>query len=344
MTFMKSLLMTFFILLLMQLSTAGSAEFPSSSDLKLIRNGLDFSLGEKYYQADSCYQLLIDKYPQHPAGYYFLATQKYNQMKEGEHFRFEEQYYDYLDKTVDLADDMRRRDRQNAWAYYFMGSAFFYRAMYDHRKGGKLSVVRNSIRGKNLIKRCLKYNPEIYDAYVSLGSYNYWGSVETRDLSWLPFFGDNSEQGLKQLELAHDSALFSRRLTETILIYVYTEERRFERAAEIFYKLYELFPESCMPLWAGGEMFFKAEKYDSALLIYDTLVNRIHSQDSYNNHNLYQACYYRAQCHYEMKKYADALKQVEYCDSIPLTEDVRDNLKSYREELRNLRKRLLETR
>lgn len=327
-----------------QLSADSPAKFPCRSDLKLIQAGLDFSLAEKYSQADSCYQLLIDKYPQHPAGYYFMATQKYNQMKAGEHFLFEEKYYDYLDKAVDLADDIRRKDRHNAWAYYFMGSAFFYRAMYDHRKGGQLSVVRNSIRGKNLIKRCLKYNPEIYDAYVCLGSYNYWGSVETRNLSWMPFFGDNREEGLKQLELARDSSMFSRRLAETIMIYVYTEENNFERASEIFYRLYELFPESCMPLWAGGEMYYKAEKYDSALLIYDTLVNRIQTRQTHNNHNLYQACFYRAHCYFEMENYPEALKQVEYCESIPLSEDVRDNLKSYREELKNIRRKIAENR
>jgi tetratricopeptide (TPR) repeat protein len=342
----KSKIITTTLLLLLIFTLPLSAEFPDSLDIDLIKYGLGLSYEEKYDEAEALFTQLQAKYPDHPCGDFFIAVTLYACMKDREYFEQADRFYDHIKKSIKLADKMRRKNRRDTWAYYFMGAANFYWAFLDAAKGGKFSVMQKGIRGKNLTKRCIDYNSTNYDALVGLGAFQYWGSVESEGFNWLPFIGDNRAEGLKNLELAAEKSLFSRDLTRSILVMVYSNEEQFERALALNDSLLAKYPECKMYMWAEAFTYFSAEDYDDALSSYSTLFDRIKNENEYqyNNYNLLSIAHKRMLCYFNLEQYDLAMKEIEYCDNLDLSKEVRKRVKDKLKSLKHHKKEILENR
>lgn len=318
------------------------AEFPDSSDVELINEGIGLTFNEHYDRAKELFSELRTKYPEHPCGAFFMAATSQAEMKDYENFAFEKEFYANIDTTIELADKLRDRDRNSAWAYYFMGAAYLYRALYDSRKGGRWSPMRNGIRGKNLLEKCLELNPGVCDALAGLGTYRYWGEVKAGGLKWLPFIGGNREEGIENLIEASHKSLFSVDLAKSALIHVYIQEGKFIQADSLAAYLYEKYPEGKTFLWARAFVNFKSESYKTALEYFDSLENRLNIQGQPENYNLFEVSYYKMLCCYHLGDYDLALLAYNSAMEAPLTEDERKRQKEEYEDMEKCRENILE--
>jgi len=338
----KSKIITFTILSLLVYALPLSAEFPDSSDVELIKYGLGLTYEEKYDEAEALFAQLTQKYPDHPCGPFFVAVTLYGCMKDRENFLQADRFYDNIKTSINLADKLRDNNREDAWAYYFMGAANFYWAFLDIAKGKKWSVLQKGLRGKNLTKRCVDLDSTNYDALVGLGSYQYWGSVETEGFNWLPFIGDNRVEGLKNLQIAAEKSLFSQDLARTIMVMVYAHEKEYDHALALNDSLLHNYPECKMYMWADAFTLYSAERYEDAIESYTTLLNRILDEKEYqlNNYNLLAIAHKRMLAYYNLEKYDLALREIEYCDSLELSKKVKKRLKDRIKDLEKHKKKI----
>lgn len=318
------------------------AEFPDSADIALINEGLRLTFNEDYSRAQELFSELRTKYPDHPCGLFFIAATRQAQMKDHEDFAYEREFYDNIDSAIDLAYELRNRDSDNAWAYYFMGAANLYHALYDSRKGGRWSPMRNGIRGKNLLEKCLDLDSTVYDALAGLGSYRYWGEVKAGGLKWLPFIGGNRKQGIDNLITASQKSYFSQDLAKSALIHVYIHEKEYVRADSLATYLYDKYPEGKTFLWARAFANFEGKNYERALEFFDSLENRLEKQAPPENYNLYEIAYYKMLCRHNLEQYDLALVAYDYAQNLPLTEDERERLKDECKDMEKCRQEILE--
>jgi len=338
-----SVIISAFIILILTVPTV-LAEFPDSSDLFLIKQGIGLSLNEQYAEAETLFSDLKLKYPDHPAGSFFLAATLLAQMSDYETFDDNDDFKKLIKATISQADKLRDGDRNSAWAYYFMGMANFYQALQGSRRSSKFSVLKQGIRGKNLLNKCLDLDSTLSDAYLGLGSYYYWGSVKTAGYDWLPFIGDNKQQGLDYLQIASQQSYFSTDLVNSALIRIYYNENLSQSADSLVNILESKFPQGKSFLWAQASGRFSALDFKGALKIYGQLRDRLKSENSMNNYNLFQIAFRRVQCFYELQEYTQTLIEIDICDNINLSKQIKkrhqSNLKELNKIKRDIQKKL----
>jgi len=325
------------------LSLAGQtlkADFPDSADIDLIQTALACTFNEDYTQAHNLLENLATKYPGHSCGTFFTAAVILAEMSDREHFEDDKLFDSLIDETISRADKLRDDNPKSAWAYYFMGMANFYQALQDTRKGKKWPVLKNGLRGKNLLYKALALDASLADAYFGLGNYYYWGSVKTRGYEWLPFVGDNRQKGIASLQQAADSSLFSGDLARSALVRVYYNDQHCDSAEILAEDLIRKFPEGKSFLWARAEGNFINKNYNYALILYEELARRIEADSSVNNYNALQIAYQQILCCYKLEQYERALIMIAQAQNMFLKEEVRRRHKNTLKEIRNLKQKI----
>jgi len=332
------------ISILMVLNWAGQttlADFPDSTDVDRIRTALAYTFNEDYIQAQNLIENLNNKYPDHPCGTFFTAAALLARMSDREHFENDKYFNSLIKQSISRADKLRDNNPNSAWAYYFMGMANFYQALQDTRKGKKWSVLKNGMRGKNLLNRALDLDSTLYEAYFGLGNYHYWGSVKTRGYEWMPFVGDNRQQGIAGLHRASDSSLFSGDLAKSALIRVYYNEHQTDSAEALVENMISKFPNGKSFLWARAEGHFINENYIQALRFYYELAQKIEADNPVNKYNSLQIAYQKILCHYRIEQYIQALMESERILNLPLCEEVRKRHKNNLKEVQKIKEKIL---
>ena len=279
----------------------------------LLLEGIEASFQENYPLAESRFQTLIRMAPEDPAGYFFLAALHHAQMIDYESNFKEDEFYHNVTIAKKLARKRINKDKNDPWSYLVLGNAYGAKAVYEAKKGNWWSGLNEGLRAKSALKQAIKCDPELYDAYVGLGSYHYWASVMTRALWWLPFVGDHREQGISEMKLAYEKSIFSRAAAASGLVWIYIEEKQYQEAISLAQQMQSKYSQGKLFLWPLAEAYFRKRDWDSALVDYRELLGRIENEHSSGNpdqsYNLIECKFYIANSLFGLARYAE-------CDSV----------------------------
>ncbi len=100
------------------------------------------------------------------------------------------------------------------------------------------------------------------------------------------------------------------------------------------------YPQSKSFLWARAFANLEAERYDDALVFFDSLKTVIEDENQSSKYNLIQISYNKMLCHYEMERYTNALIEIDYCENLVLADDMRDRLDDIFDKLRDHKKQI----
>ncbi len=224
---------------------------PSSNQRlhEVILKGIDLTLKQDYPAAKALFQSAIEKYPDYPGGYLYLAgtvQAEFSDYEDG----FDRRLFDsLLAKGESLADHLIERKDSADWGYYYAGTALSYRAFSESERGNWPSVIIDGMNSAKMFERCLELNPKFYDAMSGLGTYYYWRSKKTEFLSWLPFVSDRKKEGISLLTSAVENGTYDTFEAMNSLILVLTEEARYDEALPITLRALARYPENRSFLW-----------------------------------------------------------------------------------------------
>jgi tetratricopeptide (TPR) repeat protein len=303
-----------FILFLPQFSFPEKyLDYQSPQIKTLLLEGIDASFREDYTKAESKFQKLTKMAPRDPAGYFFLAALYHAQMIDYESNFREKEFYRCVKAAKKLARNRIKHDKDNAWAYLVLGNTYGVKAVYEAKKGNWLSGLDEGLKAKSIFKEAIKRNPKLFDAYVGLGSYHFWSSVMTKVLWWLPFVGDNREQGISEMKIAYEKSTFSQAAAASGLIWMYIRLEEYDQAISLARKMQNRYPEGKSFLWGLAEAYYDKRDWGNALLHYQDLLRRLEESHSSENpgqsYNLIECRFYIANCLLGLGRYAE-------CDSV----------------------------
>jgi hypothetical protein len=222
--------------------------------------------------------------PEHPLGYLIEADilwwniyckwseRKYNTIDAWSHPRPADADDDadlaLADKVASLAEaGIAKSDTAEMELYAGLGYAS--RARLLGLRYEKMPVARAGVQARQHLLRCLQLDPNMADAYLGLGLYNYFVDTLSAMAKILRFFmgipGGDKREGLRQLEIASTKgeltpleARFN--MAKSLRNY----DRDYARAEQAAAPLVAEYPRNCIFLLLAGDIEQKLGHTDSA--------------------------------------------------------------------------------
>ncbi len=218
-----------------------------------IQQGLEWLYHAQYEKARESFDAYVRANPDDPAGYFYLtATDWWHLAQEIEYdlpeikTRLEEN----AQRTIAVAKklyDSSSDPRVQAKASLYWGGAEGLWGRWLVIQEEWVSAYFAGKRGHKMLKQAIKLDPELYDAYLGLGIYDYYTDTLSGIQAVLAamLIGGDKERGLSELQLAIEKGEHARVEAMCFLIEIYTsEENTPEKALTIAEALHKEFPKS----------------------------------------------------------------------------------------------------
>ena len=200
--------------------------------------------------AEKEFKWLIVKYPQHPIGYFLLGLNEWWKIvPDPRQTRFDSKCEDYMDKAIDLADDIYDDDETNKEAAFFMACAYAFKGrLYAERE----KWIQSAYAGKQAMKyleRCRgpqDLNPELLFGDGIYNYYSKWIHQNYPSLKPLLVFfkkGDKPK-GINQLEEVSNNAFYTRMEARYFLVQIYGMEDQHQKAYNLSKMMHSLYPNN----------------------------------------------------------------------------------------------------
>lgn len=228
--------------------------------------------------------------PEHPLGYLIEADvlwwniyckwseRKYNTIDAWSHTRPSDADDDrdlaLADKVASLAEDAIAKS-DTAEMELYAGLGYASRARLLGLRYQKLPVARAGVEARKHLLRCLELDPDMADAYLGLGLYNYYVDTLSALAKILRFFmgipGGDKREGLRQLEIASTKGELTQmearfNMAKSLRNY----DRDYARALEAAGPLVKEYPENCIFLLLAGDIEQKLGHTQDAAAIFRT--------------------------------------------------------------------------
>jgi tetratricopeptide (TPR) repeat protein len=321
--------------------------FPSmyaDSGLKhTILTGIDLTIREKYASADSVFAAISDQHPFSPIGPLFRAAALQTKMIDREDDRPWPQLKVMIDEAIQKSENWKNAEPGNPEPYFIQGGAYGYWAVHESHWGSWFAALKTGLKAANRFKHAVELDPTFIDAYLGLGSYQYWKSAKTTFINWLPIVSDDREKGINNLQRAVDKGTLVQQTAATALIWTLIDFGLPAKALAIAQRLHEEYPESKVFLWGMGLSSFAAYRWTECIEVFDTLEARIILEGPGNYFNVIECACYKAEAAYNAGDYdrcrAECRRAFEYLPSREIEERLQDKLSALEKRYHDLEKR-----
>ncbi len=277
---------------------------------------------DRFNGADSLARVMIEEYPDDPAGYLFRAITLVTVMFDREENLNPEQFNRLIDTTVTKALSIRdtASNCTRAWMCLFLGHAEAYRSLWESRYGSLVSAVKMGRRARKEYERGLACDSSLYDLYFGLGLYNYWKSAKAGFLRWIGLIHNDKDKGITQLHLAADSSFISQESAYSALIWIGLDRGQYDSVIAGCREMRKKYPDGKALLWPLARAYYEKKDFPNAVKTFELLRERI-ACDPGNYFNLIECDYYLYRCSEKlsMKREADGIagRMQQYYGQIP---------------------------
>ncbi len=284
--------------------TIGAALTPEVIELRKSGNAALYNID--YAMARDKFEEIRKLQPQHPAGDIYLATtiwlehlNKSRRLQTGLYSNDSSFYAgaenakednegDAVDPAIDRAfrDRMAQaktkalalvaRNKNDADAQYFLGAYYGVMAGYEASVARKFfAAMRNGSRSVDAHEKVLKLKPDYYDAYLSVGMYDYIvGNLPFvyKALATLAGVRGNKQRGIERLQtiITKDSATADD--ARVMLLAIYQNEKRYEDALAILQQLSKKYPASYLLKLETASTLVTLKKSEEAYATFEGLL------------------------------------------------------------------------
>jgi tetratricopeptide (TPR) repeat protein len=184
----------------------------------------------------------------------------------------DQHYLDLVEKAGALAQaQIARRDTPEM--EFYAGTADALAARFYGLRGETRNAARAGVRGREHLLHAITLDPELADADLGLGLYNYYVDTLSAAARILRFFmgipGGTKQEGIHQLEFAIAQGQLT--FTEArfyLAISLHNYDQKYERALELSGPLVEQYPSNPLFRLIRGDLFAKLGRKEQAVESY----------------------------------------------------------------------------
>jgi tetratricopeptide (TPR) repeat protein len=155
--------------------------------------------------------------------------------------------------AIEKAEAQIRAHPDDAWSQAYEGLAYALLARLEALRDHALATARAGKKMRNLSLQAVKLNPNLYDAYLGTGIYNYFEATLPTYVRMLRFLirlpGGDRARGLEQLQTAADKGeiVVGEARFHLAKNYSRSNERQYAKSLELLQAMQRDYPHN--PLW-----------------------------------------------------------------------------------------------
>ena len=283
-----------------------------------IDENIELTINGKFNQALSILEQRIGIDTTDYKSYFYLAATLNSKMTHYENLNYEKEFYAAIKKTIGIikkkqSENTELSDSTNAQYSFYLGSAYGYRGFFEGRKGNWYSALSDGLSAIDLLEESVEMDSSLMQAFLGIGTYDYWSSSKLKFALWLPFIPDNRERGIELIKksLLEDSP--AKYIAMHQLVYILIDYGMFENAKFYAEKIIEKYPQSQFMWWAYSHVFYKQRNYDKAIPSYQYLLSLIENSEESNPAHIIKCNLKLAQLYFESEKYSESIF---HCENI----------------------------
>jgi tetratricopeptide (TPR) repeat protein len=236
---------------------------------ELRRSGLDALYNIDYDKAQRDFKEIVRLYPNHPGGYQLQAARVwiktlYESRRLQASLYSSESFYSTGDDKVDpkivtefrnytreakrLAEAKLKQEPKNIEALDFLANTEGLKAAFEEGVERRhFAALRDGNDAVNHHREVLKLDPEYIDAQITIGLYEYVvGSLPlpVKLLAGATGYRGSKKRGLKMLEQVAQYGTWAKDDAKSVLIVLYTREKRFAEKVKLTRELSEKYPRN----------------------------------------------------------------------------------------------------
>ncbi|MDE3057102.1 MAG: hypothetical protein KGJ59_03985 [Bacteroidota bacterium] len=281
------------------------------------RTGIDHVYNLEFSQADSDFHYLTQTYPNHPAGYFFLAmVDWWKILLDLDNTSLDDDFVDKLDVVIDKCDKILDKKPDDITALFFKGGALGFRGRLRANRGNWIRAANDGRLALPIVHRAYNIAPDNYDILLGIGIYNYYAAVIPEEYPivkplMLVFPSGDKKKGIEQLTEASQHAKYAAVEASYFLMQLYYMfEHRYDRALTIAQRLFAGFPKNVLFQRYVGRCYVNLNNADSVLATFQNILSRCnaaHPLNGYDRSARREALYYLGAFTMIKGKYDEAL-------------------------------------
>ncbi len=186
---------------------------------------------------------------------------------------------DELFSLKKIVDSVSSGSSESVKTLFYKGAIYGYLGMYySGIKDENLKAIGVGKDGIDCHKRVLQLDPTCYDAYYSLGVYNYYASMVPWYLKpFLFVFGmaGSEEKAEKYLRLVVEKGTLAKYEAMEMLASLYERQKQVDSAGMIYRRLIQEFPDACYRYYFEfGIAYSNCKKRDEMARTFQEAINR----------------------------------------------------------------------
>ena len=226
---MKKLLLPallFFCAAAAQAATPKSEPLPEELRL-LSKKGIEAIYAVDIPEAVKNFSAALEKYPEHPYPHFGLAMAKWatlEYLEDESDPKLEKEYEAMTDRAIDTGKAWLKKHPGDANANLCLGGLYGLRARLAVLQHRWIKAYFDGRKALAYMHRSLKIEPELYDAYLGLGMYEYYAGTlhgAIKVLASILMKGD-AAKGIEMLTLCKEKGYFNALAAKLLLIEIYT--------------------------------------------------------------------------------------------------------------------------
>lgn len=290
-----------------------------------LSHGLALVYADRFAEGLALFDSLQKAYPDHPGPHFYKAATYQNWMSSYRFNGFQSELEENVEAAITKGTKLLRT-QNDPWLLFYMGGAFGYRAFYKFRNYHWLEAYQDSRKSLTYIQGGLQKQPTLYDAYLGLGSYDYWSTAKSIVLKLMTFLlGDRRDFGLTEITLAMEHGRYCREEARLVLVTALFDYQKYDRALAVLDQKEEpTRPPTMTELYLRGRLMFELGRWLEVEALFREILHRLENYP-------YPSLGYQVECKYRLatarQQRGDPVEALAYCEEA-LAQSEKRNAKS----------------
>ncbi|MCJ7509234.1 MAG: hypothetical protein MUO85_11020 [candidate division Zixibacteria bacterium] len=277
----------------------------------IIFAGIDYIHQDKFDEGIAEFKKLIQLNPDDAGGYMYVAASLVSIIDDYRNPSYRWEFEKYINLAIQKGEERMNKGNCTAEDLLYLGGSYGYRGIYRSFNGDWWGAFWDGGKAKKFLEKGIETDSTYYDIYFGLGAYNFYRSIKSKMLWWLPFFGDKRKLGIEQTKLAIQKGKVTRDEAEYGLLRIYVENQQYDSALALGPDLKKIKPDDPFLLWFLGQAQIKKGMYKDALESYQTLLKTFEAFKYSTPRGMVETRYWIAYLYQVMGDKANCLEQID---------------------------------